>query len=158
MASQTTTAIPAEAASPTTRRVPSSLGTITKTVANRIVWLRYPVIERRPTLEASLRRPVSRPSGAGPPAHRVRSASQPHAPARPKTSSTTGSQAMSLPPAIQRAMPTALAAPMTSPPTATATSGPRCLRGSAMTSVSARRAPMNIAGTMVEATPRMATD
>ena len=65
---------------------------------------------------------------------------------------------MSLPPAIQRAMPTALTAPMASPPTATATSGPRYLRGSAMTSVSARRAPMNIAGTMVEAMTRMVTD
>ena len=65
---------------------------------------------------------------------------------------------MSLPPAIQRATPTALAAPMTSPPTATAASGPRYLRGSAMTSVSARRAPMNIAGTMMEAMPRMITD
>ena len=37
VASQTTTAIPAEAASLVTRWVPSSLGTITKTVPNRIV-------------------------------------------------------------------------------------------------------------------------
>ena len=56
---------------------------------------------------------------------------------------------MSLPPVIQRAMPTALTAPMISPPRATTVSGRRCPRGSAMTSVSARRAPMNMAGTMV---------
>ena len=40
-------------------------------------------MERRPTLEASRRSPVNRPSGLGPPAYRANSANQPQAPATP---------------------------------------------------------------------------